>query len=216
MKTNYLSHALTKVPYPWLISSSIQRRQKIKTLSYSVDEIKKALNVLEQCLETVSLLTLPPIESIPESVREIWDFSTEGLAEKMPTLDDFNFTQVAEFLKEEAVESISEQMIDDVAAWWMWSVTQDIVKTLLSWLEDSLKKINEAILVAYFINITERYWLRLDSRLAQSLLSRSAIIGWEKALPLLESVETNTQAYSKVKATVQDYKELILGVSQKS
>ena len=216
MKTNNLLYVLPKIPAPWQISSSIQRRQKIKTLSYSFDEIQKALNVLEQCLETISQFVLPPIDSIPESVREFWDFSVEGLALKMPTLEEFNLTQVAEFLKEESVESISGQMIEDVAIWWIWSITQDIVKTLLKWLEDSLKIVNNVTLISQFINIAESYWLRIDPKLAQSLLSRSAIIGWQKALPLLESVETNIQADDKIKVTAQDYKELILGAIHKN
>ncbi|MBW4507269.1 MAG: hypothetical protein KME64_12250 [Scytonematopsis contorta HA4267-MV1] len=114
-----------------MISSATQRRQKVKTLSYNSDEITKALNVLEQCLEIISVLTLPPIESIPEAISEYWDFSIESLAKKMPTLDDFNFAQVAEFLKEEAIEPLSKQIVEDVAISWFWSVAQDIVKTVL-------------------------------------------------------------------------------------
>jgi hypothetical protein len=216
MKTNDFPHMLPRLSYPWQISSYTQRRHKIQTLNYGYNEIQEALNALEQCLETISLLTLPPIESIPESIRESWDFSTEELAERMPTLDDFKFNQVTEFLKEEAAESISRQMIEDVATWWIGSVIQDIIKVILRWLEDSLSQINNDVLVSRFINIAQHYWLRIEPRLAESLLSRSAIIGGEKALPLLESVETNTQALSKVKATAQDYKELILGVGHKN
>jgi hypothetical protein len=216
MKTNNLLYALPKLSDPWQISSATLRRQKAKTLSYSSDEITKALNVLEQCLEIISVLTLPPIESIPESIGEYWDLSTESLAKKMPTLDDLNFDKVAEFLKEEGIKSLSEQMVEDVAISWLWSVAQDIVKTVLRWLEHSLKELNDAVQILHFINIAEHYWLRIDPPLAQSLLSRSAIIGWEKALPLLDSVENNASASSKVKATVQDYKELILGVSNKN
>jgi|GEM_PF-4576649 hypothetical protein len=213
MKTNYLPQVLPKLSYPWLISSATQRRDKIQALSYSSPEIKKSLIVLEQCLEALSQLTPPPIDRIPESLREYWDFTVEGLAENMPIIDDFNLVQVEKFLKEEGIESHKEQIVEDVAIWWLWSVIQDIVKTVLRWLEDSFKEAKDAEQISRFLNITEHYWLHIDPRLAQFLLSRSAVIGWKKALPLLESVARNTLVSSFIRETAQDYRELILGTS---
>ncbi|MBW4513410.1 MAG: hypothetical protein KME64_44195 [Scytonematopsis contorta HA4267-MV1] len=213
MKTNNLLQVLPRLSSPWLISSATQRRQKIETLSYSSNEIQKALNVLEQCLETLSQFTVPSLESIPESLREYWDFSVESLAENIPTLDDFDLTKVVEFLKKEGVESPSKQIIQDVASWWIWSVVQDIAKTVLIWLEDSFKEAKDAAKISHFIDIAERYWQKVDPHLAQFLLSRSALIGREKALPLLESVESQTLVSSSVRVTVQDYRKLILGTS---
>lgn len=213
MKTNNLPQVLPRLSYPWLISSATQRREKIQALSYSYSEIEKALNVLEQCLEVLSQLTPPPIETIPESLREYWDFTVEDLAENMPTIDDFNLVHVEQFLKEEGIESHKEQIVEDVAIWWLWSVAQDITKTVLRWLEDSLKEAKDAEQISHFLNIAEHYWLHIDPRLAQFLLSRSAVIGWKKALPLLESVAKNTFVSSFIRETAQDYRELILGTS---
>jgi hypothetical protein len=76
--------------------------------------------------------------------------------------------------------------------------------------------VNDTVQISRFINIVEYYWLHIDPPLAQSLLGRSAIIGWEKSLPLLDSVESNAEASSKIKATVKDYKELILETNNKN
>jgi hypothetical protein len=213
MKTNNLPQVLPRLSYPWLISSTTERREKVQALSYSYSEIQKALNILEQCLEALSQLTPPPIETIPKSLREYWDFTVEGLAENMPTIDEFNLVEVTKFLKEEGIEFHQEQIIEDVAIWWLWSVTQDIAKTVLRWLEDSFQEPKDAEQISHFLNIAEHYWLHIDPRLAQFLLSRSAVIGWKKALPLLEAVERNTLASSFVRETAQDYRELILGTS---
>lgn len=216
MKEISLPETLVGLPHPWCIASATQRRQQIELLNYSSDEIKTALNVLERCLQALSELTLPPGDSIPESLSEYWDFSTELLAEKMPTVDDFNLTKVEELLKEEGIESPSKQMIEEVTESWLWSVGQDIANTALRWLEDAFRKAKNTVPVSHFIEIAARYWHQIDPRLAQSLLSRSAMLGWQEALPLLESVECNTLVASSIRQTAQDYRELILGSSKKN
>jgi len=216
MKEISLPKTILGLPHPWGITSITQRRQQIERLNYSSDEVKTALNVLERCLQALSELMLPSGDSIPESLREYWDFSTEWLAEKMPTVDDFDFTKVEELLKEEGIEFPSEQMIKDVAESWLWSVGQDIANTALRWLEDGFRKAKDTVPVSHFLEIASRYWQQIDPRLAQSLLSRSAMIGWQEALPLLECVEHNTSVASSVRQTAQDYRELILGSSNKN
>jgi hypothetical protein len=216
MKEISLPETIVGLPHPWCITSATQRRQKIEILKYSSDEVKTVLNVLEQCLQALSELTLPPGDSIPESLRECWDFSAEWLAEKMPTVDDFDLIKVKEVLKEEGIESPSELMIEEVAESWLWSVGQDIANTALRWLEDGFRKAKDAVLISRFIEIVSRYWKEIDPHLAQSLLSRSAMIGWQEALPLLESVECNTSVASSIRQTAQDYRELILGSSNKN
>jgi hypothetical protein len=216
MKQISLPETIVGLPHPWCITSATQRRQQIEILKYSSDEVKTVLNVLEQCLQALSELTLPPGDSIPESLGEYWDFSVEWLAEKMPTLDDFDLIRVKEVLKEEGIESPSELMIEEVAESWLWSVGQDIANTALRWLEDGFTKAKDAVLISRLIEIVSRYWKGIDPRLAQSLLSRSAMICWQEALPLLESVECNTSVASSIRQTAQDYRELILGSSNKN
>jgi len=135
MKEISLPETIVGLPHPWCITSATQRRQQIEILKYSSDEVKTVLNVLEQCLQALSELTLPPGDSIPESLRECWDFSAEWLAEKMPTVDDFDLIKVKEVLKEEGIESPSELMIEEVAESWLWSVGQDIANTTLRWVD---------------------------------------------------------------------------------
>jgi hypothetical protein len=216
MKKISLPGTIVGLPHPWCITSATDRRKQIKTLNYSSDEVKIVLNVLERCLQAQSKLTLPPQDSIPECLRGYWDFTAEWFAEKMPKVDDFDLTKVEELLKEQGIESPSEQMIEDVAETWLWSVGQDIANTALRWLENAPEKAKDTFLVSHFIEIASRYWQQIDPLLAQSLLSRSAMIGRQEALPLLESVECNTSVASSIRQTAQDYRKFILGSSNKN
>jgi hypothetical protein len=216
MKKMSLPGIMVGLPHPWYITSATDRREKIETLNYSSDEVKIVLNVLERCLQALSKLMLPTGDSIPEALTEYWNFTTEWFAKKMPKVDDFDLTKVEELLKGEGIESPSEQMIEEVAELWLWSVGQGIADTALIWLEKASRKAKDAFLVSRFMEIASRYWQQIDPGLAQSLLSLSAMIGRQEALPLLESVECNTSVASSIRQTAQDYREFILGSSNKN
>jgi hypothetical protein len=62
------------------------------------------------------------LNTIPECLREYWDFTVEGLAENMRTIDEFDLVEVTKFLKEKGIEFHKEQIIEDVAIWWLSSV----------------------------------------------------------------------------------------------
>ncbi|MBD2767348.1 hypothetical protein IC235_05525 [Hymenobacter sp. BT664] len=216
MKKIALPETIVGLPHPWCVSSAIERHKQIEALNHSLDEVETVLNVLERCLQAQSKLTLPTGDSIPESLTEYWNFTTEWFAEKMPKVDDFDLTIIEEILKGEEIESPSEQMIEKVAELWLWSVAQDIANIALIWLEDALRKPKNTFLVSHLIAIASRYWQQVDSRLAQSLLSRSAMIGRQEALPLLNSVESNTSVASAIRQTAQDYREFILDSNNKN
>ncbi len=211
MKQITLPKSLLKLPHPWHISSGMQRRQQIEKLSDSQDDVKTSLEVLEKCLHTLSQFKLPSEDSIPEALMQYWDFSAEWLAQSMPTLDDFDLTKVEERLKEYEIGSPPVAMVEDVAEYWLWWVLKDIVSTILKWIEDVFRKARNVVPISRLIDITLHYLQPIDPHIAQSLLSCTAVIGWNEALPLLECVERNTLISSSVIDSARGYRQWILG-----
>ncbi|MGB0389689.1 MAG: hypothetical protein ACPGWR_33125, partial [Ardenticatenaceae bacterium] len=184
MKNIILPKELLNLPPPWAMTHPQLRRQALDSLNYEKDSIKTALNVLERCLHTLSVLTFSHSDHIPEELYELWGFSAEWLAETIPTFDEFDLVKVEQFLiTEEGFDSPSPELIRDVGNYWVWWVTWDIERAALYWIQRALMKNPIPILISRFINIAQRYWKKIEPRFASSLLSRSAMIGRQKALP---------------------------------
>lgn len=212
MKEITLPTKVLNLPQPWGETDFMHRRKQLKTLSYEPHEIKRALDVLERCLHTLWLLP-PWLESgdlIPDELMEYWDFTAQSLAEEMPTLDELRLYKIEGKLKEYGIDSPSPQLIREVADYWLGSVTWNIFRAALSWVEDALITTREPILISRYLNIAKRYWQKVEPDLAQSLLSSSAIIGWQKALPLFDRVEQSLAASQEVKETARDYRKFVL------
>ena len=212
MKEIILPTKVLNLPQPWGETDFMRRRKQLKTLSYEPHEIKRALNVLERCLHTLSQLP-PEAESgnlVPDELMEYWDFTAQSLAEEMPTLDELRLYKIEGKLKEYGIDSPSPDMIKHVADYWLGSVTWNIFRAALYWVEDALMKTREPILISRYLNIAKRYWQKVEPDLAQSLLSASAMIGRQKALPLLESVEEHPEASEEVKETARHYRKYVL------
>ncbi|MGB0383544.1 MAG: hypothetical protein ACPGWR_01860 [Ardenticatenaceae bacterium] len=212
MKEIILPTELLNLPQPWGETDFSHRREQIKRLSYEPNEIRTALNVLERCLHSLSILT-PPKESddsIPESLMDSWVFTAHWLASEMPTLDELRLYKIEGKLKEYGIESPSPTLTRELAKEWLWSVVWGIGKAALRWVQRALQKTREPVLISDFLYVAERYWLLVEPDLGSSLLSRSAMIGWQKALPLFESVEQNPKASEDILETVRDYRDLIL------
>ena len=94
--------------------------------------------------------------------------------------------------------------------YWLWWTTWNIFRAALRWVEDALITTREPILISRFLNIAKRYWQKVEPDLAESLLGSSAIIGWQKALPLFDRVEQTLAASEEVKETARDYREFVL------
>ena len=203
---------LRNLPQPWAETDFMRRRTQLKTLSDEPHEIKTALNVLERCLHTLSLL--PPLSElgnlIPESLMEYWDFTAQWLAQDMPTLDELRLSKIEGKLKESAIDSPSPELIKDVADYWVWWVTRDIFEAALRWTKRALMKNRDLILISRFLLIASRYWQKIKPRLGMLLLTASAMIGRQKALPLLELVEQTPEAPELLKETARDYREYVL------
>jgi hypothetical protein len=211
MKNITLPKELLNFPQPWGKTHPERRREGIDLLSYETNSIKTALNVLERCLHTLSDLTFSISEHIPEELYELWASSAQWLALRIPTFDDFDLKKIELFLiNDEGIDSPSPDMIRDVGEYWLWWVTWEIERAVLRWVQHALMKTRDLNLISDFLYIAERYWLLVEPNFASSLLSRSAMIGWQKALPLFESVEQNPKASALVIETVRDYRDLIL------
>ena len=76
-------------------------------------------------------------------------------------------------------------------------------------------KTREPSLISCFLYMAEHYWQKVGPRFAESLLSTSAMVGRQKALPLFESVEQNPNASEDILETVRDYRDLILDSPEK-
>ncbi|MGB0386651.1 MAG: hypothetical protein ACPGWR_17715 [Ardenticatenaceae bacterium] len=216
MKKITLPKELLNLPHPWSKTQPTLRREAIRSLSYEFNSIKTALNVLERSLHTLSELTLLNMDSIPEDLIEHWEFSAEWLAETIPTFDEFDLVKVEQFLiEEEGFGSPSPNLVFSVGEYWVWWITWDIEDAALDWVEDALMKTRDLILISRFLQIASRYWQKIEPRFAQSLLGASAMIGRQKALPLLERVEQHPNASKALKETARDYREFVLDNREK-
>lgn len=216
MKEISLPKELLNLPQPWGLTDPEQRRQQIGSLSYEFNSSKTALKVLERSLHSLSELTLSETDCIPEDMITYWAFTAQWLAFSIPMLDEFNLVKVEEFLiREQGIDSPSPDLVFDVGEYWVWWVTKSIEKATLNWVEDALMKTRDLILISRFLHIAERYWQKIKPRLAQSLLSASAMIGRQKALPLFERVEQNANAPEEVKETARDYRQFVLDNPEK-
>ena len=211
MKEITVPKELLNLPQPWGMTHPDERRQLLGSLSYEFNSIKRALNVLERSLHALSQLTYNKSNCIPEEMITYWAFSAQWLAERIPTFEEFDLVKVEQFLiNDEGIDSPSPDLIFDVAEYWLWWMTWDIEKIVLNWVEDALMATREPILISRFLLIASRYWPKIEPRFAQSLLRRSAMIGWQKALPLFDSVEQHPNASQEVKETVRNYREFVL------
>lgn len=206
-----LPKQLLNLPQPWGQTHPEPRCEGIALLSYETDSIKTALNVLERCLHTLSELTFSISEHIPEELYELWASSAQWLALSIPTFDYFDLEKIEKYLiNEEGIDSPSPELVRDVGEYWLWWVAWEIERVTLNWVEDALMKTRDSSLISDFLYMVELYWQRLEPDFASSVLGASAMVGWQKALPLFESVEQNPNASEEVIETVQDYRELIL------
>lgn len=216
MKTTYVPKELLNLPSPWGMTHGMSRLAVIRRLSDNPSQVKKALNVLERCLSALLQLDISPSDSLPADMMEYWDFSASYLARKMPALDKFEMLKVQEFLVQYGINEPSETLTFDVASYWLCWVTRDIYRATLSWLRDALREAGDSPQATRFLRIVRRYYWQVDESIKQSLLLASASIGWQKALPLLKSIEHNYSTCPQLRQAAQDYQQWILGPEGKT
>jgi hypothetical protein len=127
-----LPKELLNLPQPYGETDFLRRQKQLKMLSYGTNEIRIALNVLERCLYSLSILTPPKEEdnAIPDSLTEYWSFTARWLADEMPTLDELRLYKVEGKLKEYGIQSSAPTLTLDLANYWLWSVLFDIAAVL--------------------------------------------------------------------------------------
>jgi hypothetical protein len=209
MKIIVVPNGLLQLPYPWCITSRTEIYKQLQTLPHSTTEINTALTVFEHCLEILLQLTCPVTELVPEDILTYWGFSTDWIAEKIPTVEQFELSKIQEFLQEQNVESIPDKMVEELAEYWIWSTTHYLANTSSQWLEKTLTVNQDATAIASFLDIVTRYWQQTDRRLAGKLIIRSTEVAGKDAIPLLEAVE-NTSTDDSLRELAQSYHNLIL------
>lgn len=210
MKNSYIPQSLQELSQPWSLTSNTHRKKQLQVLAIKPEEINTALNVLEQCLQALWQLEPSSVDSLPESLIEYWHLSVEQLSYEIPSLENFDVAKVKAFLQDQGIDTPSNTQICETVNYWMWWIAQDTSKAALRWIGDALKAIKEAKETLRLVGIISRYWSKVDEQLAQSLLSRCAIIAGQQALPLLESVEQGSSTPESIKNTARDYRNLVL------
>lgn len=209
MKNTYIPQPLLDLPKPWSLTSNMKRKKQLQALAMESKDIETALNVLEQCLQALSQLDTSSGDSLPESLVEYWDLSVEQLAEEIPSLEKFDVTKVKTFLQDQGIDTPLNILVNETINYWLCWIARDTGQAALKWINDALRVTKESQLTSRLLDITSRYWSKIDEQFAQSLLSRCAILAGQQALPLLESVEQEADTPESIKNTARDYRRLV-------
>ena len=201
---------LLHLPSPWYITSWSNRLEYVDALNGDKRTFEKALVALERSLAVLSHYEYPEGKSIPEEMTEYWNFTAEAIADKIPSLDDFESIKVKEVFREQGVESVSELMIEEACQKWFWTVARDIASGSIAWLRKAMRDCQDTELSANYLAIASHYWqLPIPNGLTVSLIGASDTIAGEKAIPLLEEVEQNSQD-KELADMARSYKRLML------
>ena len=210
MKTITIPINLLKLPYPWNLTSFSERRKRLKVLNINEKAIKNALMVLECSLLFLSQNTFIEGESIPEDMREYWDMAAEGISSKILTIDEFNLTKIEEDLHLNNIDFPSETMIEETAQRWIWTIVRNLARGSIAWLEEAMKNGQDSKLVDKYLAIASCYWQSsIPDALAVSLIGAGNRIAGERAIPLLEEVQKNSQDRELAKMA-KSYKRLMV------
>ena len=209
MKTIEIPKDLLELPFPWNVPHNGTRSDYINVLDKDKRTFERALVALEQVLSFLSHHEEPEGGSIPDVMTEYWNFTVSSISRKFPTLEDFNLSKIERKFHLSKIESPSELMIEETARKWIWTVTRDIASSILPWLEKTLKNFQAPELVDKYLAIASRYWhSSIPKGLTVSLIGAGNRIAGERAIPLLEEVERDTQDPELTKMA-KSYKRLM-------
>lgn len=210
MKIIELPKDLWGLPFPWNVPENSCRRKYIKVLNKDERTFERALAALEHLLLFLSQNKEPEGKSIPEEMTEYWNFTVSSIASEIPTLEDFNLAKIEQDFHLSKVKSPSELMIEEAAQKWIWTVARDITSGNLSWLKKAMDNCQYPELVDKYLAIASHYWQSsIPDGLITSLVAASDYIAGEKAIPLLEEVEKNSQD-KELADLARDFKRLML------
>jgi len=171
-------------------------------------KIDQELDLLEQCLHIISHCDIFIEDSIPDFLIEYWDLSASHLAEEMPDFEKFCIAKIKSFLKDQGIDSPSDNLINKTSEYWHWWMANNKTNEILSRMVNCLNESKKPLQSSRLLDIISRYWSTIDENLAQSLLSRCALILGKKIFPLFELIEEETTSVA-IKNTIRDYRSLI-------
>ena len=210
MKTIEIPQDLLKLPFPWNVPHNGTRSDYINVLDKDKRMLKEALVVLKQLLSFLSQHQEPESKLIPEEMTEYWNFTASAISRDIPTLEDFNVAKIKKKFRLSKIESPSEMMIEEASQKWIWTVTRDIADSILSWLEETMDDCQDAELVEKYLAMVSHYWQSsIPDGLITSLVATSKWIAGEKAIPLLEEIEQNSQD-KELADLARDFKRLMI------
>ena len=210
MKTIEIPKDLLELPFPWNVPHNGTRSDYINVLDKDRRTLERALVALEQVLSFLSQHQEPKGESIPDVMTEYWNFTASAISRKFPTLEDFNLSKIERKFHLSKIEYPSELMIEEAAQKWLWTVARDIANSIFPWLEKAMKDYQDSELIEKYLAIASRYWHSSISKgLIVSLIGAGNRIAGEKAIPLLEEAERDTQDRELAKMA-KSYKRLMV------
>ena len=210
MKTIKVPKDFLELTFPWNVPHNSTRREYIDVLDSEKILIERALMSLGQLLLFLSQHQEPEGKSIPEEMTEYWNFTVASIARNIPTFEDFNLTKIEKEFFLYDVESPSEKMISEAAQKWLWTVANNIASSIVPWLEKAMKDYQDSELIEKYLAIASRYWHSSISKgLIVSLIGAGNRIAGERAIPLLEEVQQNSQDRELAKMA-RSYKRLMV------
>ena len=210
MKTIEIPKDLLELPFPWNVPHDSTRSDYINVLDKDKRTFEEALVVLKRLLSFLLQYQEPEGKSIPEEMTEYWNFTVSSISRDIPTLEDFNIAKIEKKFRLSKIESPSEQMISEASQKWIWTVAYSIASSILSWLREVMKNCSNSELVDKYLAIASYYWQSpIPDRIITSLVAGSKGIAGEKAIPLLEEVERNSQD-KDLADLARDFKRLMV------
>jgi hypothetical protein len=206
-----LPERLRAIPPPWNINWEPQRSEGMETLAQNEEQIRTALDVLENCF--IAEKELPSVsEELPEGIRDRWGTVTMLLAKCMPTLQDITRTKVQQCIEQMLGLSISGEAI---AIRWLRETIPWIRRSILHWLEDVLpfgliEEKRDRVAQNRLLSLAEHYWRDLGDNEKMGLVSTVSFLTWRDALPFLETIEQDPNSSELVRNEARKYHQWIV------
>ena len=206
-----LPKRLWTTPTPWNINRELQRSEEIETLAQNEEQIRTALDVLENCF--IAERELPLVtEELPERIRNPWGIVMMRLAECMPTLQDITYTKIEQCIEQMLGLSYSGEAI---AIRWLHVTIPWIRRSILRWLQDVLpfgwiEEKRDRVAQNRLLSIAEHYWLGVGDKEKMLLVNTVSLLSWRDALPFLETIEQDPNSSELVRNEARKYHQWIV------
>ncbi len=209
-RTVIIPEGLLCLPPPWHLTHPTRRMEQLKELERSPGQVESALKALAQCLSGLPHLPHGSLAGASESLTDYWEFPAFMMAEDIPTLDVFHLGKIERYLQEYEGNT-SPLLIEAVGRSWLRWAVENIIRSILTWIKDTLRRTKDAGQAERVIALVSSHWAEAPPELAASLIACSAVVGWRRALPFLETLEHSLSAPAYARETARDYGQWIKG-----